>query len=138
MKKITATAVLVLISALTAGAERKSALVINKTESVKHAYNISEGIVMKHQDDKLVMCLNGKSIGTYDIYDRMKITFEEKAESGDANNDKNVTMADANTVVNLYLGSGASYINITAADTNGDGEVTMADANAIVNAFLGQ
>ena len=57
---------------------------------------------------------------------------------GDANGDGNITMADANTVVNYYLASDKSTvtINIDAANANGDDAITMADANKIVNMFL--
>jgi hypothetical protein len=58
---------------------------------------------------------------------------------GDVNGDGNVTMADANAVVNYYLAADKSSItnfNIDAANINGDGDITMADANQIVNGFL--
>ncbi|MBO5615265.1 MAG: rhamnogalacturonate lyase [Prevotella sp.] len=57
---------------------------------------------------------------------------------GDANRDNQVTMADANMVVNYFLGGTAEGISLPHADVNGDGQITMADANAIVNIFLGQ
>lgn len=57
---------------------------------------------------------------------------------GDANRDNQVTMADANMVVNYFLGGAAEGISLPHADVNGDGIITMADANAIVNIFLGQ
>lgn len=57
---------------------------------------------------------------------------------GDANNDGTVTMADANLVVNNYLGNETPDICFINADVNKDGKLTMADANAIVNIYLGQ
>ncbi len=58
---------------------------------------------------------------------------------GDVNNDGNVTMADANAVVNYFLASDKPEgFRVAAADVNRDGNITMADANAIVNMFLGQ
>ncbi len=57
---------------------------------------------------------------------------------GDANRDNQVTMADANMVVNYFLGGTTEGISLPHADVNGDGQITMADANAIVNIFLGQ
>jgi hypothetical protein len=60
---------------------------------------------------------------------------------GDVNGDGNITMADANAVVNYFLAddkSGITNFNVNAADVNGDDGITMADANAIVNMFLGQ
>jgi autotransporter-associated beta strand protein len=57
---------------------------------------------------------------------------------GDANRDGEVTMADANAVVNCFLGGDTENISLPHADVNGDGNITMADANAIVNIFLGQ
>lgn len=59
---------------------------------------------------------------------------------GDVNGDGNITMADANAVVNYFLAldkSGITNFNEKAADVNGDDGITMADANAIVNMFLG-
>ncbi|MCR5069321.1 MAG: fimbrillin family protein [Prevotella sp.] len=55
---------------------------------------------------------------------------------GDANADGVITMADANMVVNYFLGS-ETNIDLLAADVNEDGTITMADANMIVNMFLG-
>lgn len=58
---------------------------------------------------------------------------------GDANGDGDITMADANMVVNYFLAadkSQVSNINLSAADVNNDGNITMADANQIVNMFL--
>lgn len=66
---------------------------------------------------------------------------------GDANGDGNITMADANMVVNYFLATKKSDIHgfdINNANANGDADedgqpiITMADANAIVNMFLGQ
>ena len=60
---------------------------------------------------------------------------------GDVNGDGNITMADANAVVNYFLAddkSGITNFNVDAANVNGDDGITMADANAIVNMFLGQ
>ena len=58
---------------------------------------------------------------------------------GDVNGDGNVTMADANAVVNYFLASDKPEgFRVAAADVNGDKNITMADANAIVNMFLGQ
>ncbi len=57
---------------------------------------------------------------------------------GDVNGDGVITIADANMIVNYYLGtlgSGEKFIE-KAADVNGDGVITIADANAIVNMYL--
>ena len=75
------------------------------------------------------------------------VTIEDTREDyipGDANGDGHITMADANLVVNYFLATDKSTININidAAnvnnDTNTDGTptITMADANQIVNMFL--
>lgn len=56
---------------------------------------------------------------------------------GDADGDGYVTKADANLVVDCFLGKKTKYINEKAADMNGDGKITMSDANAIVNKYLG-
>lgn len=55
---------------------------------------------------------------------------------GDADGDGEVTMSDANLVVNHYLGDGAANINEKNSDVDGDNTITMSDANAIVNIFL--
>ena len=65
-------------------------------------------------------------------------------KTGDANGDGFITMADANLVVNYFLATDKSTININVEaanvnnDTNTDGTpaITMADANQIVNMFL--
>lgn len=69
-----------------------------------------------------------------------KITAGAAALLGDANGDGQVTMADANAIVNYFLAEDKSTIDnfdVTAADANNDGQITMADANAAVNIFLG-
>lgn len=138
MKKTIILAITALICVLTANAEDKTAVAVWKASNNFQAYNISEKVVIKHADDKLVMNVGGKVLGTYDIYDGLKITFKEKAEKGDVNCDKSVSMADANVVVNDFLSGEAANINVTAADYNEDGDISMADANAIVNEFIGQ
>ena len=58
---------------------------------------------------------------------------------GDVNGDGNVTMADANAVVNYFLSTNKENItnfDVTSANINGDDDITMADANQIVNGFL--
>ena len=57
---------------------------------------------------------------------------------GDVNNDGQVTMADANMVVNFFLSGEITESTLKRADVNGDGQVTMADANMIVNIFLAE
>ena len=49
-----------------------------------------------------------------------------------------MTIADANMIVNYYLGNNPEGFVIEAADVNEDGEVTIADANAIANIYLGE
>lgn len=55
---------------------------------------------------------------------------------GDADGDGKVTIADANMVVNYYLGNEVPGINLKNADVDGDGKVTIVDANMIVNMYL--
>lgn len=55
---------------------------------------------------------------------------------GDVNGDGEVTIADANAIVNYYLGETSDGIDKEAADVNGDGEITISDANAIINTFI--
>lgn len=56
---------------------------------------------------------------------------------GDANNDGEITISDANMVVNQFLGVEPKGINLRRADADRDGQVTVGDANIIVNTFLG-
>ena len=73
--------------------------------------------------------------------DGTEATYAYIGKLGDANNDGNVTMADANAVVNYFLSADKSDIknfNSKKANVNGDKTITMADANAIVNMFLAQ
>ena len=64
--------------------------------------------------------------------------------TSDVDGDGFITMADANLVVNYFLATDKSTININleAANVNGDTDdegkpsITMADANQIVNMFL--
>jgi len=53
--------------------------------------------------------------------------------TGDVNGDGEVTLADANAVIDLIINGGYSV----AADVNGDGEVTLADVNAVIDIILG-
>lgn len=65
---------------------------------------------------------------------------EPDFQLGDANGDGEITMADANMVVNYFLAEDKDAIDnfhFEAADANEDGDITMADANKIVNIFLG-
>lgn len=55
---------------------------------------------------------------------------------GDVNMDGSVTVADANVVVNRFLGNTTGDFDTEAADLNDDGEITIGDANAIVNMYL--
>lgn len=57
---------------------------------------------------------------------------------GDADGDGKVTMADANMIVNEFLGNNPQGINKAAADVDGDGKVTIGDANIVINTFLGK
>ena len=52
---------------------------------------------------------------------------------GDVNGDGEVTVADANVIIGIILGS---IDNIPAADVNGDGEVTVADVNAVISLII--
>lgn len=55
---------------------------------------------------------------------------------GDVNGDGEVSIADANMIVNRYLGNDEPGFIEEAADVNGDGEITIADANEIANVYL--
>lgn len=79
----------------------------------------------------------------YDIYllnnGELSKQWKPKADAilGDVNGDDEITMADANMVVNYYL-TPSNYPNfpVAQADMNNDNDITMADANAIVNLYL--
>lgn len=52
---------------------------------------------------------------------------------GDANNDGDINIADAKSVVNYILGNPDPSFNAEAADANQDGKISMADVMFIVN-----
>ena len=88
--------------------------------------------------------LSGSTTTTLTQVKGTAVVIEKPYILGDANGDGHITMADANLVVNYFLATDKSTININieAANVNGDvdGEgkpsITMADANQIVNMFL--
>ena len=56
---------------------------------------------------------------------------------GDVNGDNDITMADANAVVNYFLAiEKPQGFDVESADVNDDDDITMADANMIVNMYL--
>ena len=73
-----------------------------------------------------------------DRFTEMDSYFGVTTIMGDANGDGLVSVADANSVVNYFLGNTAVDIDLNTADVNGDGTITIADANAIVNLYIGQ
>ena len=73
-----------------------------------------------------------------DRFTEMDSYFGVTTIMGDANGDGIVSVADANSVVNYFLGNTAVDIDLNTADVNGDGTITIADANAIVNLYIGQ
>ena len=57
--------------------------------------------------------------------------------SGDVNGDGEVTIADANSVIDVVvMGGNSGHTRIPAADVNGDGEINIADINAIIDIIL--
>lgn len=62
--------------------------------------------------------------------------FTEQWLMGDANNDGEVTMADANLTLNYSLEADVDYICLPQADMDGNGEITIEDAEAITNLYL--
>ena len=56
---------------------------------------------------------------------------------GDVNGDGEVTIADANSVIDIVvMGGNSSHTRTPAADVNGDGEITIGDVNAIIDIIL--
>ena len=54
--------------------------------------------------------------------------------SGDVNSDGEITIADANNVVDIIvMGDNSTHSRAPQADVNGDGEVNIADVNAIID-----
>ena len=51
---------------------------------------------------------------------------------GDVNGDKEVNLADVNTIIDVVLAADS----VTVCDVNGDGEVNIADVNAIIDIIL--
>ena len=54
---------------------------------------------------------------------------------GDVNNDGEVTIADANCVIDIVV-TGGSTGHTPEADVNGDGEINIADVNAVIDIIL--
>jgi hypothetical protein len=58
---------------------------------------------------------------------------------GDVDGDGEVTIADANSVIDIVvMGGNSGHTRTPAADVNGDGEVSIADVNAIIEIILGK
>jgi len=56
---------------------------------------------------------------------------------GDVDGDGEITIADANSVIDIVvMGGNAGHTRVPASDRNGDGEVTIADVNAIIDIIL--
>ncbi len=56
---------------------------------------------------------------------------------GDANGDGEITIADANNVIDIVvMGGNNGHTRMPAADMNGDNEITIADVNAIIDFIL--
>ena len=56
---------------------------------------------------------------------------------GDVNGDGEITIADANSVIDIVvMGGNAGHTRAPAADVNDDGEINIADVNAIINIIL--
>ena len=75
--------------------------------------------------------VNGKAINQ--VMSAMTVS---NAMRGDANGDGMITIADANMIMNYYLGNKVENFNAGAADVNGDGKISVADANAVVNIYI--
>lgn len=112
--------------------------------------------VMREENDTLWQCLNNSDVlepvpTTPAVLTDSDGTFVPTADGscficcdgkwlsgvlGDANGDGMLTIADANMIMNYFLGTGGQGINKPFADVNGDGAITIADANEIVNMYL--
>lgn len=68
----------------------------------------------------------------YGVLAALKDAKVSQAIPGDVDGDGNVTIADANMIVNYFLGIAQKNFNADAADVDGDGRITMSDANAII------
>jgi M6 family metalloprotease-like protein len=56
--------------------------------------------------------------------------------TGDVNGDKEVNIADVNTVLAIILGSPADAATMNRADVNNDGEINLADINTLIGIIL--
>lgn len=66
---------------------------------------------------------------------RAALTIPGQANSGDANGDGQVDIADVNAAINMMLGKASPT---PTADVNGDGIIDISDVNAIINMMLGK
>ena len=55
---------------------------------------------------------------------------------GDVNGDKEVNIADVNTVLAIILGTPADAETMNRADVNNDGEINLADINTLIGIIL--
>ena len=83
------------------------------------------------------VCDGGGEGGTYRInIDNIRMT-PYQLLLGDVNGDKQISIADVTSLVNIVLGKTTTY-NTKVADVNGDGVISIADVTALVNIILGK
>ena len=71
------------------------------------------------------------------IYKGMRFNPNAIVLPGDVDGDGEITIADANSVIDIVvMGGNAGHTRVPASDRNGDGEVTIADVNAIIDIIL--
>lgn len=78
---------------------------------------------------------DGRRIGMPTVWVPITVKYPE---SGDANNDKEVDVADVITIVNQIVGKPNDKYHERAADANNDGYIDISDAQIVLNRVLGR
>ena len=98
-----------------------------KFEKVYGSYNLPAGL------SYLKLNSTGGNVGAYTL-DFLTPTPDFK--KGDVNGDGTVDITDANTLINIILGTDSARNYNGRADVNGDGVVDVSDTNEVINIIL--
>jgi len=98
-------------------------------------YNGSAGIFPLCITNAAYTMSDGRRIGMPTVWVPITVKYPE---SGDANNDKEVDVADVITIVNKIVGKPNDKYHERAADANNDGYIDISDAQITLNRVLGR
>lgn len=101
----------------------------------------TSGLVITYDDFVHAVVTNDETTATIDLVDVDYMRFGEVEPStlkGDVNGDREVNIADINTIIAIILGREADEDTMSRADVNSDTEVNIADINAVIALILRQ